>query len=134
MLKFTNLMIPTSDHDAALSFYRDALGLTVASDFGNDAGRWVNLTSADQPELQVTLGSVAAGPGVSDADRAALAELLAKGHLGFYLFTTDDLDGLFARLVETGADIVQEPAQQQWGPKDMAVRDPSGNLLRIAQG
>lgn len=74
------------------------------------------------------------GPGISDADRAALSELLAKGHLGFYLFTTDDVDGLYERLVEGGADIVSEPADQPWGPRDMAVRDPSGNLLRINQG
>lgn len=77
---------------------------------------------------------MAVGPGISDADRAALSELLAKGHLGFYLFTTDDVDGLYERLVEGGADIVSEPADQPWGPRDMAVRDPSGNLLRINQG
>ena len=63
----------------------------------------------------------------------ALTELLAKGHLGFYLFATDDLDALHARLAEGGAEIVSEPADQPWGPRDMAVRDPSGNLLRINQ-
>lgn len=134
MLKFTNLMIPTSDHEAAVTFYRDLLGMAVVSDFANDAGRWVNLTMPDQPDVQVTLGSVAPGPGISDADRAALTELLAKGQLGFYLFTTDDLDSLFARAQASGAEVVQEPTQQPWGPKDMALRDPSGNMLRVNQG
>ena len=133
MITFSNLMIPTSDHEAALAFYRDLLGLELVNDVNTDAGRWINLRSADQPELGYTLGSVAVGPGISDADKNALTELLAKGHLGFYLFATDDLDALHARLAEGGAEIVSEPADQPWGPRDMAVRDPSGNLLRINQ-
>ena len=30
-----------------------------------------------------------------------------------------------------GADIVQEPTDQPYGVRDAAVRDPSGNLIRI---
>jgi len=33
----------------------------------------------------------------------------------------------------SGADIVQEPTDQPWGQRDCAVRDPSGNLVRIDQ-
>ena len=31
------------------------------------------------------------------------------------------------------AEIVQEPTEQFWGTRDFAVRDPSGNLVRIDQ-
>ncbi len=30
-------------------------------------------------------------------------------------------------------EIVQEPTDQPWGTRDFAVRDPSGNLVRIDQ-
>jgi uncharacterized glyoxalase superfamily protein PhnB len=32
-----------------------------------------------------------------------------------------------------GAEIVQEPTEQFWGTKDFAIRDPSGNMVRIDQ-
>jgi catechol 2,3-dioxygenase-like lactoylglutathione lyase family enzyme len=31
------------------------------------------------------------------------------------------------------AEIVEEPADRPWGTRDFAVRDPSGNLVRIDQ-
>ena len=37
------------------------------------------------------------------------------------------------RSAERGAEVVQEPTDQPWGTRDFAVRDPSGNLLRIDQ-
>ena len=46
---------------------------------------------------------------------------------------TDDLDATFEQLRASGADIVQEPTDQPWGTRDCAVRDPSGNLVRIDQ-
>ncbi|HVX06297.1 VOC family protein, partial [Humibacter sp.] len=33
----------------------------------------------------------------------------------------------------SGVEVVQEPTDQFWGVRDAAVRDPSGNLIRIAQ-
>jgi uncharacterized glyoxalase superfamily protein PhnB len=33
----------------------------------------------------------------------------------------------------SGAEVLQEPADQFWGVRDCAFRDPSGNLVRIAQ-
>ena len=48
-------------------------------------------------------------------------------------FHTDDLDGTFEKVREAGAEIVQEPTEQFWGTRDFAVRDPSGNLVRIDQ-
>ena len=36
-------------------------------------------------------------------------------------------------LAVSGAEVLQEPAVQPWGVRDCALRDPSGNLVRIAQ-
>ena len=63
----------------------------------------------------------------------ALEALLAKGALNGVHFRTDDLDGTCEKLRSAEAEIVQEPTEQPWGTRDCAVRDPSGNLVRIDQ-
>ena len=40
---------------------------------------------------------------------------------------------MFAKLEADGAEIVQEPIQQPYGVRDLAVRDPAGNLIRIQE-
>jgi len=47
--------------------------------------------------------------------------------------TEDDLDGVFERVRASGAEVLQEPKDQPWGPRDCAFRDPSGNMVRILQ-
>jgi uncharacterized glyoxalase superfamily protein PhnB len=62
-----------------------------------------------------------------------MQELLTKGVLPLLVFRTDDVDAMFERVQATGAEVLQEPMDQQWGPRDCAFRDPSGNTVRIAQ-
>ena len=69
----------------------------------------------------------------SPADTDTLAALVAKGALNGVHFHTDDLDATFDKLHASGVEIVQEPTEQPWGTRDCAVRDPSGNLVRIDQ-
>ena len=74
----------------------------------------------------------AVDPGLTDEERQTILELIAKGSYGSALtLATDDLDGLFKRLVDSGADVLQEPAEQPYGVRDCAFRDPTGNLIRI---
>ncbi len=117
------------DPDQALAFYRDALGLELRNDVARDDFRWITVGSSAQPELSIVLTNYLSG---SPADTDALAGLLAKGALNGVHFRSDDLDGSFASLREGGAEVVQEPTAQPWGVRDFAVRDPSGNLIRIA--
>ena len=49
------------------------------------------------------------------------------------VFRTDDLDTAFERVRASGAEVLQEPIDQPWGPRDCAFRDPSGNMVRILQ-
>nr|WP_293767109.1 VOC family protein [Sporichthya sp.] len=59
--------------------------------------------------------------------------MMAKGTYQSIMLATKDLDGVFAKLESSGAEIMQEPIDQQWGSRDCAVRDPSGNTVRIQQ-
>jgi uncharacterized glyoxalase superfamily protein PhnB len=125
--------IAVDDHDKALQFYRDALGLEVRSDVTFEGVRWLRVGSPEQPGVSIVLEPPAADPNTSPTDRQALSELLAKGLLRAVLFDTSDCDALFERLRSAGAEVVQEPMDQFYGVRDCAFRDPAGNLLRFQQ-
>ena len=123
--------VTVNDLDSSLAFYRDALGLEVRNDVASDGFHWITLSSASQPELEIVLSEPHAGRSQADGD--ALQELLVKGVLPAIAFSTDDLDATFEKVRASGAEVLQEPIVQPWGPRDCALRDPSGNLVRIAQ-
>ena len=122
---------PSTTSTSRIAFYRDALGLEVANDVGSGGHRWVTLGSADQPGLEIVLSDPHAGRSQADGD--ALQELLTKGVLPMIVFRTDDLDATFERVRASGAEVLQEPIDQPWSPRDCAFRDPSGNTVRILQ-
>lgn len=123
--------ITVNDVDESISFYSDALGLEVQNDVASGEYRWVTLGSDEQPGLGLVLSVPHAGRSQADGD--ALQELLTKGSLPIIVFRTDDLDATFERVRASGAEVLQEPMDQGWGPRDSAFRDPSGNTVRIAQ-
>jgi catechol 2,3-dioxygenase-like lactoylglutathione lyase family enzyme len=123
--------VTVNDVDESLGFYRDALGLEVQNDVGSGGFRWVTLGSPDQPGLGIVLSEPHAGRSQADGD--ALQELLTKGVLPMIMFRVDDLDGVFEKVRASGAEVLQEPMDQPWGPRDSAFRDPSGNMVRISQ-
>ncbi|MFB7737503.1 VOC family protein [Streptomyces sp. NPDC056112] len=132
-LKLRQCFIAVDDHDKALTFYRDVLGLEVRNDVGFEGMRWVTVGSPLQPDVEIVLEPPAANPDASPADREAMARLLAKVMLRGVIFTTADCDALFARVQEYGADVVQEPMDQPYGVRDCAFRDPAGNMLRFLE-
>jgi catechol 2,3-dioxygenase-like lactoylglutathione lyase family enzyme len=129
-LTLSTCFVLVHDPEAALAFYRDTLGLELRNDVAREDFRWITVGAADQPDVAIVLTNYLAG---SPADSDALAALLAKGALNGVHFHTDDLDATFEKLQSAGAEIVQEPTEQFWGTRDCAVRDPSGNQIRIDQ-
>jgi catechol 2,3-dioxygenase-like lactoylglutathione lyase family enzyme len=127
-LTLSQCFVLVHDPELALGFYRDTLGLRLRNDVAKEDFRWITVGAASQPEVAIVITNYLNG---SPADRDALAGLIAKGALNGVHFHCDDLDATFDKLVASGAEIVQEPAEQPWGTRDCAVRDPSGNLVRI---
>src|SRR6476469_7042079 len=129
-LTLSQCFVIVHDPDAALTFYRDTLGLELRNDVANEGFRWITVGAAAQPGVAIVLTNYLNG---SPADGEAVAALVAKGALNGVHFHTDDLDDTFAKVRDAGAEIVQEPTEQFWGTKDFAVRDPAGNMVRIDQ-
>ena len=129
-LTLSTCFVQVNDPDLALAFYRDTLGLEVRNDVANEGFRWITVGAPSQPGVAIVLTNYVNG---DPSDGNALAALLAKGALNGVHFRSDDLDAAFEKVRAAGAEIVQEPADQFWGTRDFAVRDPSGNLVRIDQ-
>jgi catechol 2,3-dioxygenase-like lactoylglutathione lyase family enzyme len=127
-LTLSTCFVQVHDPDLALAFYRDALGLQLRSDVARDGFRWVTVGAASQPGVAIVITNYLHG---SPADGDAITALVAKGAMNGVHFRTDDLDAAFEKVRASGAEIVQEPTEQSWGTRDFAVRDPSGNLVRI---
>jgi catechol 2,3-dioxygenase-like lactoylglutathione lyase family enzyme len=129
-LTLSQCFVIVHDPDQALSFYRDTLGLELRNDVGKGDFRWITIGAASQPSVAIVLTNYLNG---SPADNDAVASLVAKGALNGVHFHTDDLDGIFEKVRAAGAEIVEEPAERPWGTRDFAMRDPSGNLVRVDQ-
>ncbi|MFI6395205.1 VOC family protein [Nonomuraea sp. NPDC050540] len=125
--------LPADDPEKSLAFYRDALGFEVRKDVGYEGMRWITVGPPGRPETSIVLEPPGSDPGLSDDERRTIAELMAKGSYAGIVLATSDLDATFERVQAAGADVVQEPADQPYGLRDCAFRDPAGNMVRINQ-
>jgi catechol 2,3-dioxygenase-like lactoylglutathione lyase family enzyme len=132
-IKIHASFLPHNDPDASLAFYRDSLGFEIRNDVGYGGMRWITVGPAGQPGTSIVLHPPAADPGITDDERRTIAEMMAKGTYAIILLATADLDGTFARLQASGAEVAQEPVDQPYGVRDCAFRDPAGNMIRIQE-
>ena len=129
-ISLASTFVPVYDPDAALAFYRDSLGLEVRADVSSEGFRWVTVGAPGQ-DVGIVLFQPHGGRSAAEGD--ALLALVTKGSLQAAIFRVDDLDAIFERLRSSGAEVLEEPTDQPWGVRDCALRDPSGNLVRIQE-
>jgi predicted enzyme related to lactoylglutathione lyase len=130
-LTISHTFLFVHDQDEALRFYTEVLGMQPRADAPMETMRWLTVGPPDQPEIEINL--FAAGPPMPADDAETVRRLLAKGSLGTLIFVTDDCRAAFDRVVQGGAEVMQEPIEQAYGVIDCAFRDPSGNHIRISE-
>jgi catechol 2,3-dioxygenase-like lactoylglutathione lyase family enzyme len=133
-MRLTHINQWVHDQDEALAFYTEKLGMELREDATlPELGgfRWLTVGPAEQPEVAVALLKVPGPPVFDEETTAKLNDIVAKGAAGGLFFATDDIQAAYEQLKTRGVDIVQEPTEQPYGV-DMAVRDPSGNQIRLA--
>ena len=117
MFKAAIPVLHVSSSIVAAEFYCDRLGFTqefAYRPFGGDDPCYMGLTR-DNVELHVSSFS---GDGVSG---------------GVVFLLVEDLDVLRAELVRMGISIDLEPTDQDWGNREMYVKDDDGNSIRFVQ-
>jgi catechol 2,3-dioxygenase-like lactoylglutathione lyase family enzyme len=133
MLKrISHTFLHVLDQDEALDFYVGKLGMVVHTDADMGVMRFLTLNFADQPDVELVL--MLPGPPAFDDDTAGeIRELVAKGAAGGgVIIETDDCRGTYESLRAAGVEFTQEPMERFYGT-DCALRDPSGNPVRITQ-
>src|SRR3984885_10854301 len=104
-LTLSAMFIPVHDPDAALGFYRDALGLEVRMDVASEGFRWDTVGAPGQD-----VGIVLSPPhgGRSEARSDPFLHHVTQGSLQAAIFASDDLDAAFEKVRASGAEILQE--------------------------
>ena len=112
---FPILEVP--DMEAALAFYRDALGGVVSYRFPTEG----------EPVYVVARRWAPRRSGIGLAETAPPA-----GQRASSWFYVDDVDRVTAAARRRrGHPIVEEPADQQWGERTSLMKDPFGTRLHL---
>jgi uncharacterized glyoxalase superfamily protein PhnB len=107
-----------ADADAAMEWLERTLGFERREVHRDDEG---NVAHAE-----VALDSTVAMLGTAGVGREPFRSLPAGGSLVYVAI--DDVDALYERARDTGADIALELTDTDYGSHDFTVRDPEGTL------
>lgn len=103
--------LPGSDPAKSAEFYQELLGLRVVMDHG-----WVvALAPAQQLDRQLMI--------LAQDQSAAMDPQVS--------IEVDDLDLVWRRAAEIGAEIVYPRTNESWGVERFFVRDPAGNIINL---
>ena len=111
------------DLDASLTFYRDAIGFTVAHTFEHEGKTVAAVVAAGDIHI------------VLNQDDGKLGWDRIKGQ-GFYLQINVagavDVDNAAARLKAAGVTLIDEPADRPWGARMFQFKDLDGFKLGVS--
>jgi lactoylglutathione lyase len=117
------LVVTAEDYDAALTFYRDVLGLVELGAFAAEGGR-VTILDAGRATLELTDPAHAAY-----IDRVEVGERVA-GHVRV-AFEVDDATEATTRLTDAGARLIAAPVRTPWSSLNARLEAPAGLQLTL---
>jgi predicted enzyme related to lactoylglutathione lyase len=117
------LVVTADDHDAAVAFYRDVLGMPEEGAFAAEGGH-VTILDAGRATLEITDPVHAAY-----IDRVEVGQRVA-GHIRVALEVADARDAT-GRAVAGGASLVAEPVVTPWNSLNARLEGPAGLQLTL---
>jgi lactoylglutathione lyase len=119
-IELTHIWLLVEDMPRALGFYRDTLGLAVASDLG----AFVELNANERFLLALF------ERGAMRESEPQIAISPVAGQHAALVFAVDGLDAYCADLRAQGVEFASAEADHpEWGLRTAFLRDPDGNLL-----
>ncbi len=118
-VKFSGL--PVSDQDRAVAFYRDLMGLTLATDQQYGSGwRWIELEIPGSPTRILFERRPDEAPGEQPSLNIVV----------------ENVDAAYVALLAKGVVFDQDPIDAPWAPGERyaLLRDSEGNLILIGSG
>ena len=117
------LVVTAPDYDAALAFYRDALGMRELGVFSSAGG---HVTILDAGRATLELGD----PGhAAYVDEVEVGRRVA-GHVRV-AFQVPDAEAATDRLVAAGAELVARPVETPWRSLNARLNAPAGLQLTL---
>ncbi|MEU8154106.1 VOC family protein [Micromonospora sp. NPDC048986] len=120
------LVVEAADHEAAVAFFRDALGLPEEAAFSGDGDARVVILDAGRATLEIAnpaqkrmIDEVEVGRQVAPRIRVA--------------FEVDDAEATTARLVAAGASEVAPPTRTPWQSLNSRLDAPAGLHITVFQ-
>ncbi len=117
------LVVTAPDYDAALAFYRDALGLPELGRFDSPGGR-VTILTAGRATLEL------AEPGhAAYVDEVEVGRRVA-GHVRV-AFGVTDASAATDRLLAAGSELLAPPTETPWHSLNARIEAPAGLQLTL---
>ncbi len=98
--------------DESRVFYNDIIGLD-----GGDGLDWILFFGTDQREVQLSVMKL---------------DIRAHVHPDVSI-EVDDVDAVYARARDAGAEIVYALTEEDWGLRRFFVRDPNGAIINVTE-
>lgn len=114
--------LTVNDIEKSLAWYRDVLGFAVKERWEQD-GKLLG--------VEVNAGGVLFMLGQDDWKKGR--DRVKGEGVRIYLSTDDDVDQIAAEIKARGGTLAQEPKDQPWGMRDLALEDPDGYKITIGQ-
>lgn len=115
--------LTVNDLDASVAWYRDVLGFVVAQEHEFEGKR-----------MAVTMQAGAVRFLLGQDDFAKGRDRVKGQGLRLYSVSGQDIDRIAANIKARGGALAQEPTDQPWGARDLAVVDPDGFTISISTG
>ena len=118
------LVVTVDDYEAALTFYRDVLGLSERDAFSAPNGGKVSILDAGRATLEI-----------ADAAQADYIDEVEVGHrvAGHVrvAFQVPDAAAATSRLANRGAEVIAQPTRTPWGSLNARLAAPGGLQLTL---
>lgn len=131
LTRLTHVTLPVHDLDEARDWYHDNLDLMVRDDaeFGDEAFRWLTVSTPDQPDVRIVLQEPNAT--LHGEERAnALRDQI--GEAPTMVFQVDDCEATVDLLRQRDVTIISEPERVEWGISAM-IADLYGNPINLVE-
>lgn len=120
------LVVEAEDFEAAVAFYRDALGLPVELDLRGDSGEHVMILDAGRATLELSNPAQVAMIDDVEVGRRVAPRLRVA-------FEVDDTSATTSRLVDAGAEVLAPPTRTPWNSLNARLEAPAGLQITVFQ-
>ncbi|MBD7996494.1 VOC family protein [Arthrobacter sp. Sa2CUA1] len=120
------LVVEAEDYDAALTFYRDVLGLPEQESYQGDGDARVTILDAGRATLELS----------NPAQVRMIDRVEADGQPSLKVrvaFEVDDATARTQQAVAGGAELVAEPRETPWRSLNSRLNGPAGLQLTLFQ-